>query len=217
MLYDGLVIAIAAIGVIALLWAVKTLFKPGWLLGWLKGTFGLMLLLWALVMAFMAWDIVSYKELLAEKTIATINFRKLGDQHYRAVLVSGGGQEEAYELRGDQWQLDARIFKWSKAMAKLGFKPTYRLDRLAGRYYSLDKERSSDRTVYSLSESLTSVDVWEWFNYFDKNVPWLDAQYGSATFVPMTDGALYEIRLSHTGLLSRPLNQAAKDAVNHWQ
>ena len=40
-------------------------------------------------------------------------------------------------------------------------------------------------------------------------VPWLDALYGSATFLPMADGALYEIKVSQSGLVARPLNQAA--------
>jgi len=32
----------------------------------------------------------------------------------------------------------------------------------------------------------------------------------------MSDGALYEIEVSQNGLISRPLNQAARDAVGSW-
>ena len=48
-------------------------------------------------------------------------------------------------------------------------------------------------------------------------MPWIDAVYGNAAFVPMEDGALFEVTLSHTGLLARPLNDPAKEAVNRWQ
>jgi hypothetical protein len=47
-------------------------------------------------------------------------------------------------------------------------------------------------------------------------LPWFDALYGSATYLPMADGALYDIRVSPTGLVARPLNQAARDAVGTW-
>ena len=39
----------------------------------------------------------------------------------------------------------------------------------------------------------------------------------SAAFLPMADEALYEVTLSNTGLLARPLNDGAKKALEHWQ
>jgi hypothetical protein len=40
--------------------------------------------------------------------------------------------------------------------------------------------------------------------------------YGSATYLPMSDGALYEIKVSQSGLVARPMNQAAREAVSGW-
>jgi hypothetical protein len=48
-------------------------------------------------------------------------------------------------------------------------------------------------------------------------MPIIDAVYGSATYLPMADGALYEVSLSHTGLLARPLNASAEEAINTWR
>jgi hypothetical protein len=217
MLYGGLALLVAIIGVLVLVWAGKNLLKGGWFLGWLKGTFGLALVVVAGVIGLLAWDLFSYRELLGETSVATLSFEQLGEQHYQAVLVNAQGVESQYELRGDQWQLDARIFKWSPALARFGLKPGYRLDRLAGRYYSLESERNAERTVYELNSSQSSVDSWTWLRSVDSQVPWIDALYGSATFVPMSDGALYEVTLSHSGLLSRPLNESAKAAIQRWQ
>jgi hypothetical protein len=131
--------------------------------------------------------------------------------------VDSEGRESLYELAGDQWQLDARLIKWPNALATLGVKPGFRLDRISGRYYSLEHERNAERTVYALNESQMGVDVWAFFHGSENVPPVIDAVYGSATFVPMADDALYEILLSHTGLLARPLNQPAQAAVTDWQ
>lgn len=217
MLYGGVAIVVAIIAALVLVGALKTLFRPGWLLGWFKGTFGLVLVLLAGIIGLLAWDVFSYDELAGETSVATISFEQLGEQHFQATLVQSGGPESQFELRGDQWQLDARIFKWSPALARLGLKPGYRLDRLAGRYYSLESERNAERTVYELNTSRSQVDAWRWLRAADERISWLDALYGSATFVPMSDGALYEVTLSHSGLLSRPLNESARAAISHWQ
>jgi hypothetical protein len=108
------------------------------------------------------------------------------------------------------------VLKW-RALANLfGFDTAYRLDRISGRYTSIDDERSLPRTVYALNQP-DRVDLWELAHRHHSWVPWIDALYGSATFLPMADGALYEIKVSQSGLLARPLNQAARAAVGSWQ
>ncbi|BFM16378.1 hypothetical protein R50073_25610 [Maricurvus nonylphenolicus] len=216
MLFDGLALFIALLCCL-LLWAAGALlWKRGWLLGWLRGMAGTALILFGAVMAFAAVDVFSYKQLQSEQTIATLSFDALGTQHYRVLLVDASGRESRYELRGDQWQLDARFLKWKGSLARWGLKPGYRMDRLGGRYYSLEKERNAERTVYDLNGSQSTVDVWQWIKSAE-GWPGIDAAYGSATFVPMADGALYEVRVSTTGLLARPLNDRAQSAVNRWQ
>ena len=43
-------------------------------------------------------------------------------------------------------------------------------------------------------------------------LPFVDAVYGSATYMPMADGARYQVSITQSGLIARPLNPAA-DAV----
>ena len=117
------------------------------------------------------------------------------------------------EMRGDQWQLDARIVKWQGYLSTFGLKPAYRLERLSGRYYDIEQETTAKRTAHAVHDSLYGVDVWKIFHSNPEWVPVVDAAYGSATYLPMKDGALFEISLSNTGLLARPINDAARDAV----
>ena len=60
------------------------------------------------------------------------------------------------------------------------------------------------------------IDLWQLVHDYHRWLPWFDALYGSATYLPMADGALYDIKASPSGLLARPLNEAARNAVGNW-
>ena len=218
MFYYALAILIVILGLVALYFAAKLLSNSHWLLGWLKGMFGLFLVSVAILFVLVAFDLLGYKHVLNDKPIATLSFERLGPQSYRAILVESDGVETRFDLSGDQWQLDARVIRWSSFVAGWGVKPAYRLDRLAGRYYSLEKERQNTRTVYSLidEDAGSGVDVWPVLQASSEWLP-IDAQYGSATYLPMDDGTLYSISLSYAGLVGKPLNERAEAAVKRWQ
>ena len=217
MFYSGIGVVLVLLGAVGLLFAARVLLRGGWLLGWLRGMFGFAVLALGLLVGLAALDVFSYRQILTEKSLATVSFEKVETQKYNATLVDAEGNEQRFELYGDQWQLDARLVKWSGSLAGLGIKPGYRLDRISGRYLSLEDERHARRSVYALAESPYGIDLWAWLNGASSQMPWIDAVYGNAAFVPMEDGALFEVTLSHTGLLARPLNDPAKEAVNRWQ
>ncbi|MFT5691839.1 MAG: hypothetical protein ACI92E_001169 [Oceanicoccus sp.] len=209
----GLTVAVA---LAVLLLAGKLLVNSRWFLGWLRGMLGLCLILGAIGISFGAADIYTYRQLSKEQVVASIGFHIIGPQQYRVSLVDHEGKEQIHELNGDLWQLDARVLRWGKSLSTIGFATGYRLDRLSGRFYSLEKEKSSKRTVYELGGGNTSFDVWRLLKDYVQSTSIVNASYGSATYLPMTDGALYSVSLSNTGLLARPLNGAAKTAVAEW-
>lgn len=213
-LLAGLIIFLALMLTLA---AGRMLFKGSWLLGWLRGMTGIVLLSVALILAFSAFDFYSYQQLNREQTVATLSFSRSGGQQYQVSLVDSSGVEQRYAINGDLWQLDARIIKWNKLFSGLGLSAGYRLDRLSGRYYSLEKEQLEQRTVYELGNSQGLIDVWHWLRTYGKGLSVVDASYGSATYLPMADGALYSVNLTGSGLIGRPLNDRAKVAVEAWQ
>jgi len=101
-------------------------------------------------------------------------------------------------------------------MTILGLDPIYQLDRLSGRYAEIDRERSEARTVHSLAGD-SAADVWKLARRFPMLMPGVDAHYGTATYVPMSDGARFEVTLSRDALIARPANEAARAAVGAWQ
>lgn len=213
MIFTLLAIFIGLIAVYLAYKAVSLLWKNTWFVGFCRGIFGLALLAVGALVALTAYDVYSYKQVLQEQVVATINFDKIEEQHYFAVLSDKDGKEQRVELRGDQWQLDARIVKWKGYLSTFGIKPAYRLERLSGRYYDIEQETTAKRTAHALRGSLYGVDLWRLFNSNPSWAPVIDAVYGSATYLPIKDGALFEISLSNTGLVARPINDVAREAV----
>lgn len=190
------------------------LLRQKWLLQWLKGTAGLLLVGMAVYMSVFALNIYGYREYAQEVPVATVSFRQSGEQSFIATVTRTDGTAEDFRLKGDQWQLDARIIKWKMPFAVLGLKPGYQLDRISGRYYALEDERSRDRTVYSMHRDPVGLDVWKMAK--DGWSLLIDARYGSAAYLPMADGALFEVTAGQTGLVARPMNGSAQQAISGW-
>jgi hypothetical protein len=158
---------------------------------------------------------LSYSRLTEEQHVAMIEFRRVSPQEFQARLMLPDREDGFYVLRGDEWQMDAKIVTWKPPLTVLGLEPIYKLDRLSGRYGEIDRERSESRTVHSLNLELPT-DVWYIARRFPLLTPGIDARYGTATFVPMADGARYEVTLSRDALIARPANEAAEAAVGGW-
>jgi hypothetical protein len=160
-------------------------------------------------------DLRTYQRLTSEAAVGELDLSRVAPHQYDAVLTYPNGTVAVFFLRGDEWQVDARILKWQGAVNLLGFDAALRLDRISGRYTDIEDERSQPRTVYQLHPPET-IDLWELAHRYHRWLPWVDALYGSATFLPMADKGSYEISASQTGLIARPLNEAARSAVSGW-
>jgi len=163
-----------------------------------------------------AGNMYTYSRLTYEAPIADLIFKSTGPQHYQATLIHApSGEMQVFAVNGDEWQLDARVLKWRGWATVLGLDAQFRLERLSGRYLDIEQERSAPRTLYRLSDN-PGIDLWTWSIAHPQWVPFVDAVYGSATFLPMADGARYRVTMSQTGLLARPMNTTATGAVERW-
>ncbi len=170
----------------------------------------------AAVAVLLLFSYYSYDRLTAEQVISTIEFRRVASDTYRARVMVKGEMDRLFELSGDEWQMDARIVSWTPPATILGLEPIYRLERLSGRYSDIERERSEPRTVHALTET-DSFDVWTVAHRFPIFLPGVDAHYGTATYVPMADGARFEVSLSRDAIIARPVNDKARDAVGRWE
>jgi hypothetical protein len=163
----------------------------------------------------LAFSYYSYGRLTSEKVISSLQFRQTASDEYEARLMISGERDRLFRLRGNEWQLDARLISWKPPVTILGLDPIYRLERLSGRFSEIDRERIETRTVHALSPD-SYLDIWTVARRFPLLAPGVDAHYGSATYVPMSDGARFDVSLSRDAVIARPVNDAAREAVGRW-
>ena len=143
-----------------------------------------------------------YRALTQEVVAATIQTEPIGNQHFRATVTLADGRLHMFDLAGDMVYVDAHILKWRPIVNVLGLHTAYELDRISGRYRALGDEQTQARTVFSIARK-KPIDVFDLARRYWLLRPLVDAEYGSATFINATEPAIYEIRVSTTGLLVR--------------
>lgn len=161
-------------------------------------------------------DVYSYRHLADEQLVARVFIAGKEKQQY-IVSVDTANEEpmQTFLLMGDQWQIDSRVIRWALPVARLGFDNLFRLERLTGRYQSIEEERNLTRTVYLINLS-EPVDIWTWLRRSEFFHKWVEADYGNAVFAPMVDGAQFNVYLGRSGLFIRAENPIAVKALGNW-
>ncbi|HEX7047690.1 MAG TPA: hypothetical protein VF275_09000 [Gammaproteobacteria bacterium] len=195
--------ALAAVGLWLFISGITRFFRGRFLRGPLRGAFGAAIGAFALALAAIGMNLHTYNRLNYEEPVAVIEFRQIAPRHYQALLRTADGEDRMLTVHGDEWQLDARVLKWKGVGALLGLDPRYRLERFSGRYTTINDERHAARSIYGLNDTEKGVDVWQLSQEYDRWLPFVDTIYGSAAYMPMHDGATYEVLMTEDGLIAR--------------
>jgi len=170
---------------------------------------GLLLISLGALAGTVAIGIQGYRALTREDVAARIVVQPAGEQRFVATFSFPDGRKEKFDLSGDEIYVDAHILKWNPHANLIGLHTAYELDRVAGRYHSVKEEREAPRTVHPLGRE-RPVDLYALRRRYTFLAPLLDAEYGSATFIPVTKPAELELRVSTTGLLLREVKPPQK-------
>jgi hypothetical protein len=186
---------------------------------------GLVFLLLASSSFLLASNLHTYQRLTFEQEIAEVTFERLNEQEFRAEIRGIDSDFlEVVDLKGDEWQLDTQVLTWQGVATLFGLNANYRLHRISGRYIDINDEQNNPRSVYSLVKKQKlpagieneNLDLWRLAHKYRDWMNWVDAAYGSAVFLPMTDSAKYTVAISRTGVIARPANKEARKAVSQW-
>lgn len=215
MQYLGLAVVVALMAFIAVLIAMRVLFGGHWLLGWLRGTFGMLVLALAVLIGLIAWDLKTYQPLAEGTPLASLSFQADGQQRYQ-VRIEEGEHVRFVTLEGDLWQLDLRALHWKGLAALIGLKPGYRLEMLSGRYLAVEQQDQAHHPYVELEHSWGGVDFWSWLHRCRCAPLVLEAQPRRLSYLPISDGAAYTLEMAPTGLRATPANVAAEQAMKNW-
>jgi hypothetical protein len=194
--------ALLSLGLILVLAGLTALFALHPLRFMTRTLLGLLLISLGLLEGTITVGIQGYRALTQEDLAARISVRPYAPQRFTAKLLFPDGHEESYSISGDEIYVDARILKWHALANMLGLSTAYELDRIGGRYREVEQERSGPRTLYPLGRE-KPVDLFAMRKRYPFLEHFVDAQYGSAAYVPVGEPAELELRVSTTGLLIR--------------
>lgn len=173
--------------------------------------FGVGFLGMAGVVALAGLNLQTYQRLTFERPVATISFVETETAGaYTANLVYPGGERDAFELKGDEWELNARVIKFKAFSNLLGFDSAYKLDRLYGRFE--DVARAGETNGVSLATN-PGLDVVDLAKRNGGRFGVQDAKYGSAVYNPMSDGLSYDVFMTQTALIARPANDVTRQRM----
>ena len=147
-----------------------------------------------------------YRALIHEEVAAIVRIEPQTQKRFSAHFEFPDGRQTSFELTGDQLYIDAYILKWKPIINILGLHTAYELDRVGGRYIDLDEERHKTQVLFNLGKPKT-IDLLNLRQKFLFLRWFLDAEYGSATFIGSETPATYEIRISTSGLLMREVHR----------
>jgi hypothetical protein len=179
-----------------------------------RSAWSLVFAMLALLAALGATSLLGYRRLTAEAPVATIQAQRIAPQRFAVTLTTADGTQRHLELAGDDWQIDARVIKWRPAATLLGAPPLYQLDRIGGRYRDIAREREAPKSVVALAP-LPALDLWQLKQRYPRWLPWVDADYGSAAYLPLVDEGRYTVTLAAAGgLIARPADAATREKLS---
>ncbi|MCI0400922.1 MAG: cation/multidrug efflux pump [Gammaproteobacteria bacterium] len=204
-----IIIGLALLGLGLVVLGVARLRKARVLAAGSYGLLGIALLVGAALLFGFSLNLHTYHRLTHEEALAQLTFKQVAPQRYEVTIEYPDNEStRRYELTGDEWQIDARILKWHRLAALMGLNAQYRLERLSGRYRHVGEERNMPRSVYALTSD-DGLDLWQLAERYNRWLPWVDAIYGSAAYLPMADMARYHVSITQTGLIAREVSKGA--------
>src|SRR5207302_2083800 len=205
--------AFALLSVVLLVSALVAVRKRRWMGMGMALVLALLSLALAALAATISLATRGYQALTRETVAATVTTRPSGAERFVATFTFPDGRREDYELAGNALYVDAHIVKWHPLANILGLHTAYQLDRVSGRYDRLEDEQTKPRRMFALSRP-APVDMFQ----LARSLAFLgrvvvDTEYGSATFVSAREPTELELRVSTSGLLFRPVDQAQRGMI----
>lgn len=210
-------LAVAVLAVVLFLRALVHLARGRFGHSGLHASGGLVLALLAFCAGLIVLNTQTYARLTSEKPVAEVTVAALHPalQTYQVTVrrLDGTGLASSCTVQGDEWLMSAAVQKWQPWMNVLGLDSTYTLDQLANKYFSAARGDGRRITACGLSGGPPAwvpraISAW-----LIDHARAEQRHFGSAVYMPLTDGALYRVVMTQGGLNAEAVNPIARDAV----
>jgi hypothetical protein len=131
--------------------------------------------------------------------------------------LDGANVTRVCRIQGDEWEMSGRVQKWKPWANMLGLDATYDLDQLSNRYFSAEAANGKTITACDLKGPPPLVNQYvpsNWLFWITSKSYTEERRFGSASYMPLADGATYKVLMTQSGFNAEPTNDAAKAANN---
>jgi hypothetical protein len=170
----------------------------------------------------------SYQKMRPSAPIAQVQSERTGPRTYRVTLTRlPAGEMQVFEMAAEEWRLDVRTLVWTGRAAALGLPPSFRLERLSGRFLRTGADATGAAPAsaelpasYPLSDpDEAGEDIWAQARTGTRWQSHVDARHAYGPWRPLADGARFEVSLTlpagstEAVLEALPANEAAEKAM----
>jgi len=190
-----------------------------------KASFGLggggVLAIAGLATGLIGLNLQGYQRLTYEVPLAQVSVRAVNPdiKIYTVTLhrLDGSGRVQNCTLQGDAWEIGGRFQKWKPWANELGLNATYTLDQISNRYYSAAEANGKKITACDIFGPAPEANQYlpkAWVEWMLGHMMVKQRFFGSASYMPMVDGAKYLVIATQFGFNAEPANDIANRANN---
>jgi hypothetical protein len=219
MLWIAVPLVIAVLGIIVFLFSAGHLFRGRFARGGTGLVTGGGVAIVGLTAGLIGLNLQGYQRLTYEVPLAEVSVKAVNPaQKIYSVTVKrldGTARIQNCTLQGDAWEIGGRFQKWKPWANEIGLNATYTLDQLSNRYNSAAEANGKPITACDLLGPAPKVNQYlpdTWVNWLLSHMMVKQRQFGSASYMPMVDGAKYLVIATQFGFNAEPANATANQA-----
>lgn len=212
---------VGLVGFLTLMGGLGGLLRLRFFSGSLRVMFGGAALAGAAIVGLIGLNLQTYSRLTYEQPVAEIRVTRAVDGQFTASVRKADadgryGAARDFVVAGDKVRLEGRVWKFQPWANVIGADAFYRLERIQGRWDDAAKENSTPSTADDSIRDDAGIDalalpLGDWSPFQP-----LDTVFGNGVYMPLDDGAVYEVALTQSGFVARGANDVAERALRDW-
>ncbi|MGI0117548.1 hypothetical protein [Zooshikella sp. RANM57] len=208
MMYLAIAGVMCFIALLMFLLGLRLLFSVQWILGWLRGTFGLLALALSLFLTWAALDVTDYDELAFNEALATVRFKENQPNQFQVTFSETQGVSHYLHLNGSQWQVTIYSLMTNSALQNFGIPAGFKFVKIEG----VDDQQVISHKM--LTESRYGLDIWHTLQRFSWLIPQVTAKEFVSTPHQTKADALYRISMTMSGVEVKVLSSGGQQKNN---